>query len=206
MTRLSQAHARLTLAMQRPMTSLLEREFAAESADIVFYDADWVPLYFDRRHKVGSDCGRIWAYRALTLKGQFLWLVFAMDKARGYHALTRDPIDAIDMANAAWAHRRAVRQDWHHVERTARDLLMGRVRFDVRIEDLYASPLCHLGGESFRRAIGMGRLNRMPGWLAALAMKIEPQMGFVIHAAMQRHAGNSAANAAQLRPISTSQM
>ena len=34
----------------------------------------------------------------------------------------------------------------------------------------------------------MGRFNRMPGWLAALAMKIEPQMGFVIHAAMQRHA------------------
>jgi hypothetical protein len=33
----------------------------------------------------------------------------------------------------------------------------------------------------------MKRVTRIPGWLAALLMKVEPQMGFVIHAAMQRH-------------------
>ncbi len=188
MTKLSHADARLTLAKQRRMTSLLDKEIAAESADMTFSKTDWVPLYFDRGNKVISDCGQIWAFRALTLKGEFLWLVFANDKVRGYHALTADPHTAIDLAKASWAHRRAVRRDWDIVERAARELLLGRLRFDVRIEDLHASPLCHLGGEGFRRAIGMGRINRMPGWLAALAMKIEPQMGFVIHAALQRHA------------------
>lgn len=188
MTKLSHSAARLLLAQQRRMTSLMDMEIASAGPDMVFTKADWVPLYFDRGHGVTSDCGKITAFRALTLKGHFLWMVFAHDKARGYHASTQDPHDAIDMAKASWAHRRAVRQEWDLVERTARDLMLGRQRFDVRIEDLHASPLCHLGGEGFRRAIGCGRVNRMPGWLAALAMKIEPQMGFVIHAAIQRNA------------------
>ena len=188
MTKLSHAAARLLLAQTRRMTSLMEIEIASAGPDMVFTKADWVPLYFDRGNGVTSDCGQITAYRAMTLKGHFLWMVFARDKSRGYHASTQDPHDAIDMARQSWAQRRAVRQEWDLVERTARDLIRGRQRFDVRIEDLHASPLCHLGGEGFRRAIGCGRVSRMPGWLAALAMKIEPQMGFVLHAAIQRHA------------------
>ena len=197
MTKLSHSAARLLLAQQRRMTSLMDMEIASAGPDMVFTKADWVPLYYDRGHAVSDARGRIVAFRALTLKGQFLWMVFAQDKARGYHASTDDPFEAIEMAKASWAHRRAVRQEWDLVERTARDLILGRQRFDVRIEDLHASPLCHLGGEGFRRAIGCGRVNRMPGWLAALAMKIEPQMGFVIHAAIQRHAAAQQAEAQQ---------
>lgn len=192
MTKLSPAAARLTLAKQRRMTSLMEKEILAESADMVFYKSDWVPLYYDRGHRVTSDCGQIAAFRALTLKGKFLWLVFAKDKVRGFHAMADDPFEAMEQAKQAWAHRRLVRQEWDTVERAARDLITGRRRFDVCVEDLYASPLCHIGIDGFRRAVGMGRVTRMPGRLAALLMKIEPQMGFVIHAAMQRHAAQNA--------------
>ena len=188
MPKLSHSSARLLLAQQRPMTSLVDREIASAGPDLVYTSADWVPLYFDRGHGVTSDCGKITAFRALTLKGHFLWMVFARDKARGFHASTDDPHRAIEMALTAWAHRRAVRQDWHRVEATARDLIWGRQRFDVRREDLHASPLCSLGAEGFLAAIGAGRAQRLPGRLAALLMKIEPQMGFVIYEAMRREA------------------
>jgi hypothetical protein len=143
MTKLSHNAARLTLAKQRQMTSLLDKEIAAVSSDMMFYKADWVPLYFDRGNKIISDCGQIWAFRAITLQGQFLWLVFNKDKVHGYHGLTKDPHEAIEMANASWAHRRVVRQDWDIVESAARALILGRLHFDVRAEDLHrrAEPL-----------------------------------------------------------------
>lgn len=187
MSKHTHATARLMLAKQRQMTSLMDKEFLAESPDMVFYSTNWVPLYYDRGNRVTSDCGQICAFRAITLKGQFLWLVFTKDKVHGFHAVGNDPFAAMVQAQQAWAHRGFVRQEWDAVERAARDLITGRQRFDVRVEDLYASPLCHLGIDSFRRACGLGRVTRIPGRLAALLMKIEPQMGFVIHAAMQRH-------------------
>lgn len=188
MTTLSHSTARLLLTQQRRMTSLVDREIASAGPDLVFSKADWVPMYYDRGQSVTSDCGKITAFRALTLRGHFLWMVFARDKARGFHASAHDPLEAIERAQVSWAHRRAVRQEWHLVEATARDLIWGRQRFDVRREDLHASPLCPLGAEGFLRAIGCGTAQRIPGRLAALLMKIEPQMGFVLHAAMQRRA------------------
>lgn len=201
MTKLSAAAARLMLAKTRPMTSLMDKEILAESADLVFTKTNWVSLYYDRGHKVTADCGQIWAFRALTLKGQFLWFVFHKDKVHGYHASTPDPFEAIEMGKKAWDQRRTVRQEWHLVESTARDLILGRQRFDVRIEDFANSPLCHVGFDGFRRAVGMGRINRMPGRLAALLMKIEPQMGFLIHAAQQRHAAAKLANPEQAKTM-----
>lgn len=188
MTKFSHKVARQLLVQERGPGTMSYRKIIEGSADMVHYRADRVPLYYDRGNKVASACGKIAAYRAVTLRGQFLWLVFHEDKALGYHALCLDAGKAIAMAQDAWARCRAVRQEWDTVERTARDLIWGRQRFDVRIEDLWASPLCHLGFEGFRRAIGMGRVSRISGRAAALLMKIEPQMGFVIHAAMQRHA------------------
>lgn len=180
--------ARLALAKTRPMTSLMDAEIIAVGEELVFYKSDWVPLYYDLNHKVRSDCGRINAFRARTLKGAFLWLVFTPEKARGYHADCSDPFEAIAMAERSWAGRRAVRANWEMVEQTARDLLAGRQQFDLRVEDLHACPLCTMGIEGFRRKIGLGRVTRIPGWLAALLMKVEPQVGFVIHAAKERQA------------------
>lgn len=193
MTKLSHSAARLILAKERQMTSLIDKEIAANSDDMVFSKADWVPLYYDLGQKVTSDCGKIFAYRALTLKGQKLWLVFGTGKSHGYHATCADPFVAIERAQLTWAHRRAVKQDWDRVEAMARDLIWGRARFDIRVEDLKASPLCTLGIEGFRSAIGLSRVTRISGRTAALLMKVEPQMGFVLHAAMERHAGRPAA-------------
>jgi len=187
MTKISHATARLMLAKRRQLTSLIDKEIIAESADMVFQKTDWVPLYMDRGHVVASGCGRMRAYRSITMKGRFLWMVFTPGKERGYHALANDPIEAMEQAQASWEERRAVRHNWDQIERTARDLIWGRQRFDISIDDLDACPLCTLGIEGFRNAIGMGRVTRMSGRTAALLMKVEPQVGFLISAAMARH-------------------
>ncbi|MGR3493338.1 MAG: hypothetical protein ACU0DW_14905, partial [Shimia sp.] len=58
------AAARLLLARQRPMTSLMEQEIAAETSDMEFHCTDYVPLYFDLAHRIESDCAQMVAYRA----------------------------------------------------------------------------------------------------------------------------------------------
>ncbi len=196
MTQTAHTTARTFLANQRPMTSLMDKDLAAISPDMVFDKSDWVPLYFDRGNAVTSDCGTITAYRAVTLKGESLWMVFTPAKARGYHADCTDPFEAIERAQHAWAHRRAVRQQWATVEATASDLIWGRQRFNVTVADLETSPLCTMGCAGFRNAIGLGRVTKIPGWMAALLMKVEPQLGFVIHAAMERNRATRTADAA----------
>jgi len=201
MTKMTHTAARLLLAKQRLMTSLLDKEIISQSDDLVFDKADWVPLYLDRGNCVTSDCGTMTAYRAATLKGDLLWMVFTPGKKKGYHGCENDPFDAMEQARRSWAGRRAVRQDWAEVKRTARNLVTGRETFDVRVEDLHASPLCNHGIEGFRAAVGLSRINRISGRMAALLMMVEPQMGFVIHAAKQRHAaqrGHAADQSAQM--------
>jgi len=72
MTKITHTAARLQLAKQRQMTSLIDQEILSHSTDMVFTKADWVPLYFDRGNKVTSDNGQMAAYRAMTLKGELL--------------------------------------------------------------------------------------------------------------------------------------
>lgn len=184
--------AKLLLAKQRPMTSLIDKGIISSGEEFVFDKTDWVPLYYDKGYAVRSECGEVIAYRAATLDGVLLWLVFTPSKRRGYHALTRDPVQAIADAKAVWTRRAVVRNRWDEVQQSARDLRLMRSRFDIRMEDAEASPLCSLGIQGFMRAIGMGRVRSMPGWLAGWLMKLEPQMGFVIFEAMQRHAHRTA--------------
>lgn len=180
--------AKRLLAKQRQMTSLIDQEIVSDGRDFVFDKTDWVPLYFDKGYAVRSDCGKVIAYRAVTLDLQLLWLVFGEGKQRGYHAIEADPVAATHAAKATWARRAFVRSNWSEVEQVAQDLILGRARFDILWEDAVASPLCSLGIEGFIRSIGMPRVRRMNGRLAACLMKIEPQMGFVIYEAMQRRA------------------
>ncbi|GAB4347187.1 MAG: hypothetical protein Kow0026_00220 [Oricola sp.] len=103
------------------------------------------------------------------------------------HSLEKDPDGAIKEALAAWRARRAVRSQWHVVEKVTSDLLVGRRRFDVTLEDAHNSPLCTVGIEAFLKRVGMAGRTRISGRAAAILMKlVEPQMGFVIHQAFLR--------------------
>jgi hypothetical protein len=183
------------------MMSLMEKEFLAASDAFLFDKTDWVKLWYDPGHAIRSDCGKITAYRAITRRGQLLWYVFHTEKSRGYHASCSSPHAAIEEAQAVWVHRRLVKSQWSDVQRIAQDLASGKAKFDVRIEDAHASPLCTLGIDGFLSSVGLARVTRISGRMAALLMKLEPQMGFVIYEAWQRH---KAAQKTEPKPHSAS--
>ncbi|MDJ1006699.1 MAG: hypothetical protein QNJ13_02650 [Paracoccaceae bacterium] len=181
---------RQKLAMDRQMTSLLDREILTYSDEIVFERENWVGAFVDYGHAVSFDEGRMTSYRAVEAReGRLFWFVRRSDRKLGYHAARHDPLDAAEEADGAWRGRRAVRQDWDFVEGLAKDLIAGRRRFRVHIEDAFNSPLCPMGIEGFLRSVGLRNVKEISGRFAAFLMKIEPQVGFVIHQAYRRHAG-----------------
>ena len=181
-----------TLAADRQMTSLIDKEIIANGDAFSFLRSDWVSLYFDRANCVTSDDGTQTAYRAITTKGEKLWLVYSTGKTRGYHAESACPFDAFVEARDALDRRRQVRANWDDVKRLGRDLRSRRMTMEVRIEDAHASPLCAMGTRHFLRQMGMARGTRISGFSLAWVMLIEPQLGFVLHQAALREGVSSA--------------
>lgn len=177
---------RQRLAMERPMTSLIERALLAETDELEWVRENWIGMWIDRGHAVTFDSGRVTAYRGISDRGELMWFVRHEDKKHGYHSKEPDPLAAVEEAEAAWAARREGRQRWDEVRQCAADLRAGRRKLEVRIEDAYASALCGAGIEAFLRSIGMGRVRRVSGRTAGLMMLLEEQVGFVILAAMDR--------------------
>lgn len=175
------------LAAERQMTSLIDKDFIANGESFTFYRSDWVPLYYDRGNAVTSDDGSQTAYRAITTRGDLLWLVFSAGKTRGYHAEDACPFDACHTARCALNRRRAIKQnDWQEVRQLARALRQRRIKMDVRIADAEASPLCEMGTRYFLRRIGRPSVKRMSGFTLAWLMLLDGQLGFVLHQAAQR--------------------
>ncbi|SDN75107.1 hypothetical protein SAMN05216196_10212 [Lutimaribacter pacificus] len=190
---LTPERARELLAKQRQMVSLLDKEILARSDEIAFERENWVDAFIDYGHAVSFDNRQTMAYRGIaTRDGTLFWLVRRQDKKHGYHAAATDPLEAVEEAQTAWARRKAVRQDWDRVEQMANALILGRLRFRVTIDDALASPLCTLGIECFLDRHRLRNTRNVSGRFAALLMKIEPQVGFVIHQAHLRTQQDSA--------------
>lgn len=175
------------LAAERQMTSLIDKEIVSYGEEFTFIRSDWVPLYFDHGHAITSDDGSQTAYRAITTRGELLWLVFSAGKSRGYHAESACPFDAFDEARGALERRRMVKQrHWQDVQELARDLRMRRVSMEILIEDAVESPLCALGTRHFLRSIGLPNVKRMSGFALSWLMLIDGQLGFVLYQAALR--------------------
>jgi len=80
------------------------------------------------------------------------------------------------------------------------DLRRGRRHLRVSVEDAHASPLCSLGIEGFCASMGLAQVPAISGRLAGWLMRIEPQLGFVIDAAWQRHMHDLYARESQRPP------
>ncbi|OYX43239.1 MAG: hypothetical protein B7Z02_09535 [Rhodobacterales bacterium 32-67-9] len=185
----SQKHfkLRLGLAKLRPMTSLIDREIIAGSDAIVPHNENWVKMYLDQGHRVSFDGGRVIALRGMDFRGRPMWFVRREDHRYGYHSLESDPLAATEEAQAAWSLRRAVRQNWDEVERTASRLIARQEKFSVTLDDARNSALCTAGIEGFLEQTGLTGITGIPGWLAAILMRtVDQQVGFVIYAAAER--------------------
>jgi len=170
----------------RQMTSLIDREMALAANEVKRETVNWVPMWVDWSHAVRSDCNTATAMRAITDKGELLWYVRHDSKKHGYHSLADDPFSAFAEAMDAWQKRKLVRSQWPDVRKLARDLVSGRKTLTVTIDDAERSALCTLGIKWFRDKLHIGHKTTLSGRTAAVLMKVEPQMGFVIYEAAQR--------------------
>lgn len=172
------------LPRHRNLISRLDPDLTPDRVQANF--ENWVRMWLDSQPHHLSPCERIAVHRGITWDGQEMWLVRHAEKRFGFHAQAETPEAAVTKALIAWDERRRVRRNWPQVRRIARDLMLGRRRLEVRIEDAHASALCTVGIEGFLSRIGLGRVRRVSGRTAALLMLLEPQVGFVILAAHER--------------------
>lgn len=182
-------HVKRSLVGQRRMVSLLDKELALAGREIRRETINWVPMWVDFGNSVRCNARTATALRAITDRGELLWYVRHDTRKHGYHAMGNDPESAFEEAAHAWAKRRHVREQWPHVQSLASDLLRGRRKMLVTLRDAHESALCSLGIDGFMRRTGIKSKTTISGRLAAMLMKVEPQMGFVLHQAALREGG-----------------
>ena len=174
------------LAAQRACLAEQDQKALATSNTFVFANCNWVSLWFDPGHAVASDFGTMTAYRAITTAGELIWYVVPEAGAPVYHAQCADPVQAMDHAAEVHRGQHALRDEWHLVETIAQDLRSGTQQFDVTLDDARDAPMCPLGFKAVMASVGLFGFKRISGKTAAKLMAVEPQMGFVIHAAWKR--------------------
>ncbi len=182
-----------TLASERKTAPREERVKRATGDDFTFVDRTWVTLWYDPQNAVRSDCGGMTAYRAITTTGDLLWYVAPEGEAPVYHAQCADPFEAIEHATVALGAQSDLNRRWAHIERLASDLRQGIIHFDVTLADARLAPICPLGFKAMMASVGLFGATSVSGRTAAMLMRIEPTVGFVIHAAWLRAQGTAPA-------------
>lgn len=180
------AERRARLAVERKLISADFPGFVKQDGDIVWHRQSWVGMWVDRSFHVLSPCATMTAHRGITTDGQIIWLVDHPMRPRDFHAVGHDPMMAFRRASEAWARCDELRQRRDEIKALTRDVLLGRVRLDITIEDAAASPLSAVEVRSFMASFGMAGARRISGRLAAVLAMVEPQVGFVIWTAHER--------------------
>ena len=179
-----------TLIMARPMTSLMEKEILL-ATDAVQPGRDrWVGALVDTGHFVPSRNGRLIAWRAIDRQARLFWLVVSRFEAMQYHASHASAHDALAEAEAAFARRRLARRHRTEIEALCQGLLRFRRHLTVTRDDAVMAGLSPLAIGSFCDRWGFG--GSIPGWLAALLIRVEPDIGFALLAAARRQGGSTA--------------
>lgn len=174
------------LARERKRLSGEAQTALAQGNTFTFVDRTWVTLWYDPDHAVQSECGGMTAFRAITATGDLLWYVAPAGDAPVYHAHCADPHEAIEHATVALGAQIDLNRRWMHIERLARELRSGALHFDITPQDIARAPVApfvfHMAIYLTRKLAGRD----MSGREAALLMKVQPSVGFVIHAAWLR--------------------
>lgn len=94
-----------TLAGQRQMLSLMEKEMLVATGAFSADFSNGVKTYTDPCNTVTSDCGTMRATRAILRDGTLVWLVLQNAGVQAYHSEEHDPFAAMEAALATWMNR-----------------------------------------------------------------------------------------------------
>lgn len=178
------------LVMARSGEHILDREIAIAADVFPCVHESWITYFLDPANVVSTGCGQLMATRAITTDGQLFWLCESRSQRKLYHSLQCDPLQAIDDATRVWSKRKKIRREWAKVEAFAVSLRCGESVCEVTRKDLENSVLCRLGVEGFLSTFGLSARTSLSGRVAALLMKIEPQVGYVLHQVLEREGDN----------------
>lgn len=171
---------------ERKVLSAGEKEVIADASAFTYVDRTWVTLWYDPAHAIRSKCGGMTAYRAITTTGDLLWYVAPEGDAPVYHAQCADPFEAIEHATVALGAQADLNRRWAHIERLAAGLRCGSIGFEVCAEDARNVPLPAWMFTGLMAALRMFGIRKVSGRTAATLMKLQPSVGFIIHAAWLR--------------------
>jgi len=174
------------LAIERRLVDATTTRVTKETGDIIRNRESWVRMWVDGSYAVHCDQDLMTAQRGITDDGQIIWLVRHPYRSAAYHAVAHDPAVAFARAANAWRRCDALRDRLPEIRALARDVVLGRVRLSVRLEDAAASPLSAVEIRGFMQRFGMSRTQAIPGRLALALMLVEPQVGFVLWHARNR--------------------
>ena len=138
------------------------------------------------------------AYRAITTTGDLLWYVAPEGDAPVYHAQCTDPFEAIEHATVALGAQGDLNRRWAHIERLAAGLRCGAIEFDVSVEDARNVPLRAWVFTALMTVLGVFGTRSISGRMAATLMRMQPSVGFVIHAAWLRAQLSTPSGAAEV--------
>ncbi|WP_417524254.1 hypothetical protein [Marinovum sp.] len=186
------AERRARLAVERKLLFAEYPGLQATPGDIQWQSEAWVKMWVDMSYCVFSEDGAMYARRGITDDGQMIWQIRHLQRPLAFHALGHDPEQAFTRASTAWARCDALAERRGEIKALCRDLLLGRERFEVTVEDAAASPLSSVEVRFFMRRMGLSRRRRVSGRLAALMALVEPQVGIVILTAHRRQARRTA--------------
>ena len=147
---------------------------------------DWVKVWVDEGQYVRDDASKVTATRAITDEGQLIWMVKLDGKRFSYHATSTLARDAFEEAKEAREKRRLVTKRWTEVKQLRRDILLGRRRLRVTIEDAKNAGLCTLGINGFLKKTGMGQKPDYPAFILMLVSLFDRQVAFPVFAAHLR--------------------
>jgi len=174
------------LAMSRQMTSLMERAFLSEGPHLRRCRKNWVNAWIDDGHRIEGDDPKVHVLRGITDEGQLVWMVHHADKRDAYHAMSKDPVAAMDEAAIANRRRRAIKARWSEVEDLRRNVLARRLRYRVTLDDAEAAGLCRLGAQGFLRRLGCADVTEVSALWLSLASMIDDRASFALFAAAER--------------------
>ncbi|MEL6690122.1 MAG: hypothetical protein AAFP28_07370, partial [Pseudomonadota bacterium] len=200
MTKLASDRLKRSLVFTRPNTSLIDREILSEGDHLRYDNSNWVRCWYDTDHRVDDDTGAVRALRAISSEGELFWLVHHEAKTYPFHADTETGEEAIEMARLYWARRRIARGRMLNHPTLRRDILAGRVRGTVLIEDAARAGLCSMGTRSFMKRMGLKNRRTVPARIVALLSYVEPQVGLVLQAAFDRIAQEEAQGTTYMAP------
>ena len=192
MTYLTSDRLKRSLICTRPDTSLIDKEILSEGDHLRFDKSNWVRCWYDTDHRYEDPSGEVRVLRAISTEGELFWLVHHENKKHPFHADTDTGEEAVEMARLFWGRRRVTRCRMAHFSKLRREVLLGRQRETVLVEDAARAGLCAMGKRAFMRRMGIGNRAAVSTRVVALLSFVEPQAGMVLQAAFDRKARNAA--------------